>query len=509
MEITKYKNGEILFQIRHDMRELPAEKVPGNEAINPELTPKNYSLVDRGKTAKEVNQYRKNLEKEIFSYKRKDVVHDIEYVIQCPADCPPEEKEAFFQACYDYTVSTLPMGEKCVFMAQVHRDEKHRVTGPDGIERIVSKDHIHIHALPAVKDGKHKDKNGNIFEYRLCADQLTKRARLKEFHPGLQKYLDDHRIHATVYHKKEGDGKAVPLSVKQLKEISAKTGIVLDHSLTVDELSQIINTNVLKEKQIEELKSQVAVKDLRIGSLEKTVSAQKISSESVSKNKDQQISKLQDKVSYLEKRNEFLKEKNSGLQRDLHENSVEKDRQISGLRSQIKYKDQQISDRDNLLSVKDQQITEIKENSSKNSTHAARLEGELHDKESQITDLKHQVNVLTEKIDILKSDLHDKDGEIKEIKAAGEASVSVKTELEEKIAELEKQIQTKDTEISELKEKNISLEKDISQVEEKASHSVSDKEVEQSPWNDDHTSEWGSSKGWGSTEKTWDKDVTW
>ena len=158
-----------------------------------------------------------------------------------------------------------------------------------------------------------------------------------------------------------------------------------------------------------------------------------------------------------------------------------------------------------MLSVKDRQITEIKENSS----HTARLESELHKKESQIIDLKHQVNVLTEKNEILESDLHDKDGEIKEIKAAGAASVSVKTELEEKIAELEKQIQTKDTEITELKEKNISLEKDISQAEEKASHAVSDKEVEQSPWNDDHTSEWGSSKGWGNAEKTWDKDVTW
>lgn len=244
MEITKFQGSEVAFHIRHDLRELPNEKSYGNESINPDLTKNNYSLVNRGKTAAEVNQYRKQIEKEIFHYNRKNLVHACECVIQCPADCPPEQKEAFFRESYKYFVSTLPMGDRCVFVAQVHTDERH--FAPDG--SMISKAHLHIMYVPGVPDTKHAG-----YKFKLCADQLTKKAKLRELHPGLQRHLDDCGIKATVYRKKSGDGKAIHLSVSQLKEITAKTGIVLKNGVTVDTLSQILNTIQAQKKEIHTL----------------------------------------------------------------------------------------------------------------------------------------------------------------------------------------------------------------------------------------------------------------
>lgn len=262
MEVIKFQASEVAFHIRHDLRELPNKKQYGNTSIDPALSSGNYSLIYRGKNASEVNQYRKNLEKEIFHYNRKNLVHAVEVVIQCPADCPPEQKEAFFQESYNYICSTLPMGEKCVFVAEVHTDEKHYA--PDGT--MISKDHLHLMYVPGVLDTKHDG-----YQYRLCADQLTKKAKFREMHPGLQKHLNEAGIHATVYRKKEGDGKTVSLSVKQLKELTAKTGITLDHSLTVDELVSIINSNILHEKQREIMQAELLSKEKKIAELENKV----------------------------------------------------------------------------------------------------------------------------------------------------------------------------------------------------------------------------------------------
>ena len=245
-ELTKFKSAETAPHIRHDLRELPPGKSYGNEAIDPSLSGCNYSLLEgRCQSFREANAYRKDLEKEIFHYKRKDLVHAVEIVVQCPADCPEAQKEAFFRETYSYICSTLPMGERCVFVAQVHVDEKHY--SPTG--EMISKDHMHVMYVPAVKDSKHDG-----YEYKLCADALTKKARLKEFHPGLQDHLDKAGIDATVYRKKTGGGKAVSLSVDQLKELTEKTGITIDHSLTVDELSSIIKSNIHKDWQLTELK---------------------------------------------------------------------------------------------------------------------------------------------------------------------------------------------------------------------------------------------------------------
>ena len=230
-QIAKYKAAEVAYHINHNLRALPAEKTPGNESIDPDLSQYNYSLLDRCHTSAAAMAYKKKIDKLCFAYKRKDVVRAVEVVIQCPADCPPEQEKKFFEEAYNYVCSTLPMGEKAVFLAQVHIDEKHKDL--DG--NIISKNHLHIMYVPAIPDAKHPG-----FEYKLCAHDLTDKKRLRDFHPGLQKHLDKCGITATVLRKQKTDGKTLSLSVKDLKEITKKTGIVLDRSITIDDLGNLL-----------------------------------------------------------------------------------------------------------------------------------------------------------------------------------------------------------------------------------------------------------------------------
>lgn len=108
-DIMKHSNDTINF-IRHNMRELPHGKSYGNTSVNTKLSKNNYSLIDRGKTADEINNYRKNIENKLYRFKRKNAVKSIEVVIQKPDDC--NDEKLFFKECLNYIVSTLPMGEK-------------------------------------------------------------------------------------------------------------------------------------------------------------------------------------------------------------------------------------------------------------------------------------------------------------------------------------------------------------------------------------------------------------
>lgn len=231
------KHGvDTLYYIRHNMRDLPSGKSPSNVEIECARTKDNYSIISRGNNAREVNDYRKHLENGMFHYNRKNLVRSVEIVITLPADCAPEQEEDFFKESYNYVVSTLPMGEKCVFLAEVHKDEG-RVQ-KDSKTVIKSPPHMHIMYVPGVPDEKHDG-----YEYKLCADQLTKRAKLKQFHPKFQKWLDDAGIKATVHNGVTG-GQNV--SVSELKRLTKETG------LTLAEVKQIQNKVAQLEKQLKE-----------------------------------------------------------------------------------------------------------------------------------------------------------------------------------------------------------------------------------------------------------------
>lgn len=320
-----------LYYIRHVMRELPEGKIHGNEDIDMTLTEeKNYSLLHgRCQTAAEANSYRKELEKELFKYNRKGLVKTIEIVIQCPDDCT--DKEAFFETSYRYVCDkVLPMGERCVVTAQVHGDEHKFLKEENGNYKLdnngkkidISKNHLHILAVPAVPDTKHAD-----YEWKLSAHDLTSKGRLRQFHPGLQKACDDAGIQATVYQKKEGNGKTIGLTVKQLKEITNKTGIILDKSLTVEQLAEIIQENQeikLHNKELEAKiereiqqnsyisQEQIQHKDALISKLQETINLK----DSSINNLRQQEQLLQQKIKDLEQQHQRDHERISDLEKE-------------------------------------------------------------------------------------------------------------------------------------------------------------------------------------------------
>ena len=374
-EITKFGASEVAFHIKHDLREIPEGKDYGNESIIPEKSKDNYSLLDRCQTAAEANKYRKQIEKECFSYNRKNLVHAVEVVVQCPADCPPEQKEAFFRESYNYICSTLPMGERCVFVAEVHVDEKHY--SPTG--EMISKDHLHVMYVPGVPDTKHDG-----FDYKLCADELTKRAKLREFHPGLQSHLDSHGIKATVYSKKEGDGKTIGLSVKQLKEITEKTGLKIDKSITVDQLAEILKVNRDITIYDKRLQAKLQDREEKIATLSATVTSQ-----------DKTISEMKSKASLkdalIERLQGQLRQKDVELSHS-KSSDLEAKRDNSTLQEQLQKKDQEkqqlIQKANQIIASKDATIEAVTKDNEELRQQLKEVQAELARSKEKIQDLE-------------------------------------------------------------------------------------------------------------------------
>ncbi|MCR5357168.1 MAG: hypothetical protein K6E63_07165 [Lachnospiraceae bacterium] len=380
------KHGaDTLYFIRHNVRQLPPEKAPSNLEIDPERTKDNTSLVKRWehdeKRAKEINDYRKKIEDEIFHYNRKDLVRSVEVVITLPADCPPEQEEAFFKESYNYVVSTLPMGEKCVFLAEVHRDEGK--IQKDGVTVIESPPHMHIMYVPGVPDTKHDG-----YDFKLCADHLTKRAQLKQFHPKFQKWLDDAGIKATVHSGVTG-GQNV--SVSELKQLTKETGLTLTE---VKELQK--DKNLLLDK-LQENDQKTASLEAALQSKDATISIL----QSGAAQKDRVISDLSEKLSAKEAEISSGKEKAAGrseeierLQKQLKTKEQENEQLRSSARHIIEEKNQQIEALTSEMSEKDKTISDAVRQQDEMQRKVKELEAQLKSKEEELQAERQKTKVV-------------------------------------------------------------------------------------------------------------------
>lgn len=415
MELTKYGGTEILAHIKHDLRQLPKGKSYGNESVDTELSGKNYSLIDRGKTAKEVNQYRKDFESKIYKYHRKNLVHAVELVIQCPSDCPPEQHEAFFQTAFDwYCNKYLPAGKECVFVAEVHKDEHKWVETEKGLKDI-SKEHLHIVYVPAIPAGeKHPD-----YEYRLNADALTKRAILRDMHPSLQATLNEAGINATVYQKKSGDGKTIPLSVKQLKEITNKTGIVIKKSLTIDELADILKVNQDIEIKDKELQRKLAFYQNKAIDLSLKSKDQDATISSLQENLQHRDSKIKKLETMLASKEDILDVANKGIHNSQHE--------IHTLKSELQKRE---LEQQKLLSMVQEKSIALEFSEAKNKKL-----------ETEITSLKRELFFTQDKLQTVETDkgqvLEQQHNENIELQKLVESLQNQLSSAQEKITELQ------------------------------------------------------------------------
>lgn len=365
------KHGaDSLYFLRHNFRELPPEKISSNKEIDIKRTPNNYHIIRRGKTAEEANKYRLNLEKEIFHYNRKDLVHTAEIIITKPTDCAPEDEYRFFKESVDYISSTLPMGERAIISAVVHKDEGHILK--DGHTVLEASPHLHVMFIPAVKDSKHPD-----FNFKICANDLLNRSYLNKFHPGLEKWLRERGIKASV---RNGSTGGINIPVSQLKELTKETGLTLSQ-----------------------------VKDLALNYNETITRL---------KNRENELARLYQEFNKTNTLNKEIETQNEELKNKLFEktNEIEKTK----LSAQ------------HIIAEKEKQLIDI-------STNASALQKRINDLEATLAEMKHELELSKEKVQNLENyNVKEKDVPISQEWSKGSSWGAIKNDWGVKDHDLER-----------------------------------------------------------------------
>ena len=95
------------------------------------------------------------------------------WVVPAPQDFDPESYDNLFYATYNCLANRC--GEENVVQAIVHDDEG-------------GQPHLHFCFVPVVEDPKHEQ------GYKICANDVLDRRELRNFHPDLQRYLNEHGL---------------------------------------------------------------------------------------------------------------------------------------------------------------------------------------------------------------------------------------------------------------------------------------------------------------------------
>lgn len=166
--VEKFAAGAVRNQLRHNRREIEHSS---NADIDPERLGQDYVLSpDRG--VSDYDYYIQRLN-QLYVYARDDVKTMAGWVVTAPQDLAPERYGDFFCATYDFLSARY--GEENVVQAIVHDDEG-------------GQPHLHFCFIPVVEDKKHEQ------GYKVCANDVLNRRELRNFHPDLQRYLDDHGL---------------------------------------------------------------------------------------------------------------------------------------------------------------------------------------------------------------------------------------------------------------------------------------------------------------------------
>ena len=164
----KFSAGAVRNQLRHNRRTIEHSS---NRDIDPERLEHDYVLSpDRGMTEYDYFLQRKS---ELYCYNRDDVKVMVGWIVTAPQDLDPARYDDFFCASYDFMVSRY--GEENVVQAIVHDDEG-------------GQPHLHFCFIPVEEDLKHEQ------GYKICANDVLDRRELRNFHPDLQRYLDEHGL---------------------------------------------------------------------------------------------------------------------------------------------------------------------------------------------------------------------------------------------------------------------------------------------------------------------------
>lgn len=166
--VEKFSAGAVRNQLRHNRREVEHSSNPD---IDPARRGQDYVLSpDRG--VSDYDYYKERLG-QLYVYGRSDVKTMAGWVVTAPQDLAPERYDDFFCASYDFLENRY--GKKNVVQAIVHDDEG-------------GQPHLHFCFIPVEEDPKHEQ------GYKICANDVLDRRELRNFHPDLQRYLDEHGL---------------------------------------------------------------------------------------------------------------------------------------------------------------------------------------------------------------------------------------------------------------------------------------------------------------------------
>lgn len=169
--VSKFTRSAVRNQLRHIERTIAH---PANEDIDMSMSSQNYSLApQRGMDS--YSYFRQRLS-ELYVYRRDDVKVMAGWIVTAPTDLRKDQYEAFFHATYEFLANRY--GEKNCIQAIVHNDES-------------GQPHLHFCFIPVTADVKHGGE-------KVCANDVLNRTELRNFHPALQRYLDDHGVDARV-----------------------------------------------------------------------------------------------------------------------------------------------------------------------------------------------------------------------------------------------------------------------------------------------------------------------
>lgn len=166
--VEKFAAGAVRNQLRHNRREIEHS---GNPDIDPSRQGRDYVLSpDRGMS--DYDYFKERLS-QLYVYGRDDVKVMAGWVVTAPQDLDPKRYEDFFCTAYIFLESRY--GKENVVQAVVHDDEG-------------GQPHMHFCFIPVVEDKKHEQGE------KVCANAVLDRRELRNFHPDLQKFLDENGL---------------------------------------------------------------------------------------------------------------------------------------------------------------------------------------------------------------------------------------------------------------------------------------------------------------------------
>ncbi|WP_180952214.1 plasmid recombination protein [Lachnoclostridium edouardi] len=202
--VQKFAAPAVVNILRHNSRTI---KNPANADIDSLKSDLNYSLIpERGISDYEYFLKRKS---ELYCYNRADVKVLVGWVVTAPQDMKKDKLKDFFEETHNFLATRY--GKKNVVQSVVHADE-------------AGQPHLHFCFIPVVPDKKHSGE-------KICANKVLTRAELRNFHPALQKHLDDCGIDAKVLTgvTKQNGGNRTVKELKQMRDWTVNAEHQIDY----------------------------------------------------------------------------------------------------------------------------------------------------------------------------------------------------------------------------------------------------------------------------------------